>query len=308
MKSSSKTLPLPPTRATLSPFSRMAATLPILPSDNENNNDFDSIKMSSAWSLAEQIPPQVNSVQCDCGKLPTSTPRPPCQSNHKSDMSLASSSPTSPQTEYIDLSEISTSDSKMSHRTDEESDCQRALFSEVFPAPLSDDQCLQVLSQSMKPTNSFEKYLRRLNQKDRERLKKSQVKVKRWWLSGGNSASKKLTCAKCNRQFHKAYGLQAHSLRCQVSCAPKRKFQCEICQSKLRMVGVKRHMVNKHQLKIEEYGALYFRRLFNCKICEVDIDMNKASVVGHMEKVHFLSLDKYCEHYGALHSHRSPGD
>ena len=126
--------------------------------------------------------------------------------------------------------------------------------------------------------------------------------------SGGNSASKKLTCAKCNRQFHKAYGLQAHSLRCQVSCAPKRKFQCEICQSKLRMVGVKRHMVNKHQLKIEEYGALYFRRLFNCKICEVDIDMNKASVVGHMEKVHFLSLDKYCEHYGALHSHRSPGD
>ena len=74
------------------------------------------------------------------------------------------------------------------------------------------------------------------------------------------------------------------------------------------MANVKGHMKGKHQLEMKEYGAFYQRRLFNCKICGADVDMKKASVVGHLEEQHYLSLSRYCKYYGALHAKRTPGD
>ena len=202
-------------------------------------NIFDSVKITRVWSSADQ---------CDSGG-------PPCQSSHENNVSSTSSGETSFLT-----------------------GCQQSLSSEKLPfPPLSDDKCLQLLNQSVIPTKMFENYLGRAKRKERERLKRCEVK--KWWLTGKKFSNKKLTCSKCNRGFHKAFGLEVHSRRCRVSSAPQRKFHCEICQRKLRMANVKGHMKGKHQLELKEYGAFYQRRLFNCKICDADIETKKASVV-----------------------------
>jgi len=277
LTSSPKTPSHPPSEATFSHSSGLARTLP-------SNSGFGSIKMSCVWSLVEAdsaVPPR-----CDRGK--------PCQSSHENNVPMASPPPSS--TKRITPMEISTSSSKTSKSTD----WQQSLS--------SDDQCLQLLNQSVNPTGTFEIYLGRAKRKERERSKKCLCKVKKWWLTGKKVAKKKLTCSKCNRGFHKAFGLQVHSRRCQVSSAHQRKFQCKICNAKLWMANVKGHMKGKHQIEVKDYGALYQRRLFNCKICDADLDMNKASVVGHLEELHFLSLNEYYAHYGALYTRRSPGD
>jgi len=256
--------------------------------------------MSCVWSLAEEHNRD--------GKLKTLPSR---NSSHKNNVSLASPTPTSYQ--HITLLEISTSstsgcDTSISNsETSKVTDPQQFPSSEVLPIPLSDGQCLQLLNQSVNPTHVFENYMGKVKRKERERLKRSQCEVKKWWLPGKKVVKKKLMCPMCNRGFHKAFGLQVHSRRCIVSSVPQRKFHCKICDAKLRMASVKGHMNGKHQLGVKDYGALYQRRLFNCKICEGVIDMKKASVVGHLKEVHFLSLNKYCAYYGALYTKRSPG-
>ena len=56
---------------------------------------------------------------------------------------------------------------------------------------------------------------------------------------------------------------------------------------------------------MKEYSALYHRKLFNCEICDDAVDMNRASIVGHLKKIHFLSLKDYCAFYGKLHDRKS---
>ena len=87
--------------------------------------------------------------------------------------------------------------------------CQQSLSSEKLPfPPLSDDKCLQLLNQSVITTKMFENYLGRAKRKERERSKRCEVK--KWWLTGKKFSNKKLTCSKCNRGFHKAFGLEVH--------------------------------------------------------------------------------------------------
>ena len=267
LKSPSKTPLHPLSEATFSSSSELAGP------------GFSNIKISCVWSLAEPVLPQ-----CGHGK--------PYQSSFEKNVQLAPPPPISPQN--ITLPDISTSHSETSNSTDR----RQSLSSEVP----SDDKCLQLLNQSVNPNRVFENYLARAKRKERERSKKSQCKVKKWWVTEKKVAKKKLMCSKCNRGFHKAFGLQVHSRRCQVSSAPQRKFQCKICNAELKMANVKGHMKGKHQLKMKEYGALYQRRLFNCKICDADLSMNKASVIEHLEGLHFLSLNKYCAYYGALYT------
>ena len=231
---------------------RKCSTLP----PNSVNNCFSSIKMSCVWSLAEQC-------SDSGGKLEALPPR---QSSRANNAALAFPPRTS--THHATLLEISTSGSETSNSTHR----QQSLSSEVLPNPLSDDQCLELLNQSVIPTSMFENYLARVKRKERERSKRSQCEVKKWWLPGKKVVKEKLTCSKCNRVFHKAFGLQVHSRMCQVSSALQRKFHCEICQAKLRMASVKGHMKGKHQLDVKDYGALYQRRLFNCKICDANIE------------------------------------
>jgi len=269
-----------------------------LPSNGVNNNCFGSVKMSCVWSLAEQG-----------GRGGQLQAIPPCQSSRENNVG----------TRHVTLLEISTSSSEIStsgcetstscSKTSDSTHCQQSLSSEVLPIPLLDDQqCLELLNQSVNPTGMFENYLVRVKRKERERSKRSRCKVKKWWMPGKKVAKKKLMCSKCNRVFHKAFGLQVHSRRCQVSSAPQSKFHCEICQAKLRMASVKGHMKGKHQLGLKHYGALYQRRLFNCKICDANIDMKKTNVVGHLEKLHFLNLKQYCACYGELYTKMSPGN
>ena len=282
---------------------RKCSTLP----SNSVNNCFSSIKMSCVWSLAEQC-------SDSGGKLEALPPR---QSSRANNAALAFPPRTS--THHATLLEISTSGSETStsgcvtsstsgSETSNSTHRQQSLSSEVLPNPLSDDQCLELLNQSVIPTSMFENYLARVKRKERERSKRSQCEVKKWWLPGKKVVKEKLTCSKCNRVFHKAFGLQVHSRMCQVSSALGRKFHCEICQAKLRMASVKGHMKGKHQLDVKDYGALYQRRLFNCKICDANIDMNRTNVVGHLEKLHFLSLNEYCSCYGPLYTKMSPGN
>ena len=143
---------------------RKCSTLP----PNSVNNCFSSIKMSCVWSLAEQC-------SDSGGKLEALPPR---QSSRANNAALAFPPRTS--THHATLLEISTSGSETSNSTHR----QQSLSSEVLPNPLSDDQCLELLNQSVIPTSMFENYLARVKRKERERSKRSQCEVKKWWLPG----------------------------------------------------------------------------------------------------------------------------
>ena len=142
-------------------------------------------------------------------------------------------------------------------------------------------------------------------EKERMTTKLSRCHAKKWWQTGSKCVKRSLICSQCKRMFHKDFGLRTH--RCHGSSigAPNKRFQCEICQARLKMQSVKGHIENKHQLEMKEYSALYHRKLFNCEICDDAVDMNRASIVGHLKKIHFLSLKDYCAFYGKLHDRKS---
>ena len=271
-------------------------------------NAFANIKMSHVLSLAEVSYPKLPPSEfLNSWEMSTSSSVSTSGNDHHRWMSLnrnQSINRISINRTFI-LSETSTSSSGNSRSHQEGNDGKRP------PSPPSDDQhCLRLLSKSgnssrISTSSPFEKFSRRCMEKERMTTKLSRCHAKKWWQTGSKCVKRSLICSQCKRMFHKDFGLRTH--RCHGSSigAPNKRFQCEICQARLKMQSVKGHIKNKHQLEMKEYSALYHRKLFNCEICDDAVDMNRASIVGHLKKIHFLSLKDYCAFYGKLHDRKS---